>query len=242
MAIDKNRSFFVEGSGSAIIHGKNGKVALMHLQDMTLEVSSDSDKIEGGGSLFPLYTFVTSKDIKVTFTNASVSMAALAMLQGVEAKTRGTVFKTETVTVGSAGELPLTVTTDIEADSVAAFKDGNAIAVTETAGTFTVPISYAGDEVEVFYRYVEDGVVGMDVLTTSIPDYVEINHVSKPIKQKDGTSYQMFTTVYKARSNGSLKLDMKNKTAFAPEYTFEAVDPERADDRFLSITTKDVTV
>ena len=58
-------------------------------------------------------------------------------------------------------------------------------------------------------------------------------HPTKPIRQ--------YLTIYKARSDGSLKFDFNHKNAFAPELTFNIVDPERKDEKFWSYAVQDVT-
>ena len=58
-------------------------------------------------------------------------------------------------------------------------------------------------------------------------------HPTKPIRQ--------YLTIYKARSDGSLKFDFKHKNAFVPELTFNIVDPERKDEKFWSYAVQDVT-
>ena len=212
--LKRTENFFVEGSGKAHVLGENGKYSLIHLQDMSIELTAKMEDIFGGEGIFALYNFPTEKGCNVKFTNASMSMEALSISQGIDMDKKAVVFKTETLTVGDAGEIVISETSILD-DSLLVFKD-NA----------TVPVTMA---------------IGASVLTTSVPGYVTIYHESKPLKQKNGRIIKILTTIYKARCDGSLKLDFKHKNAFAPELSFSAVDPEREDGKFVTVSVMDVT-
>lgn len=237
--IKKNENFFVEGSGKAVIVGENGKLALVHLQDMTLDLSSKMEDVFGGEGNFSLYSYMTEKGAKATFTNASMSLEAFNMTQGTTQDKEATLFADETVKIGAGGELPVA-----HADKA----DKTSFIVSDAAGN-VLPVvggkvegNHAGETVNVFYTYTAvTGAVGSSVLTTSIPGYVSIYHRSKPLKQKNGRIIRILTTIFKARSDGSMKINFKHKNAFAPELTFNAVDPERDDKKFMSFTIQDVT-
>lgn len=237
--IKKNENFFVEGSGKAVITGDNGKLSLIHLQDMQLDLSSKMEDVFGGESLFPVFSFMSEKGAKATFTNASMSLEAFNLTQGTTADKEATLFADETVTVGADGELPVAHADKADKNSfIVSDEAGNVLTV--TGGK--VEATNAGNTVNVFYTYTATvGAVGASALTTSVPGYVSIYHRSKPMKQKNGRIVRILTTIYKARSDGSLKLDFKHKNAYAPELVFNAVDPEREDKKFMSFTIQDVT-
>lgn len=239
--LKRTENFFVEGSGKAHVLGENGKYSLIHLQDMSIELTAKREDIFGGESIFSLYNFSTEKGCNVKFTNASMSMEALSVSQGIDMDKKAVVFKTETLTVGDAGEIVISEES-ILADSLLVFKDNATVPATIADGVISVDAALAGEKVEVFYRYeITDNAVGASVLTTSVPGYVTIYHESKPLKQKNGRIIKILTTIYKARCDGSLKLDFKHKNAFAPELSFSAVDPEREDGKFVTVSVMDVT-
>ena len=237
--IKKNENFFVEGSGKAVITGDNGKLSLIHLQDMQLDLSSKMEDIFGGEGNFSIYSYQSEKSAKATFTNASMSLEAFNLTQGTTQDKEATLFADEDVTVGAGGELPVA-----HADKA----DKTTFIVSDAAGN-VLPVvggkvegNHAGETVNVFYTYTASvNAVGSSVLTTSVPGYVAIYHRSKPLKQKNGRIVRILTTIFKARSDGSMKIDFKHKNAFAPQLTFNAVDPERADKKFMSFTVQDVT-
>ncbi|BAL84685.1 hypothetical protein SELR_pSRC400340 (plasmid) [Selenomonas ruminantium subsp. lactilytica TAM6421] len=235
-----NRNFFVEGTGKAVVGGKNGKVGYIHLQNATFEFSSKMENIEGGESNASLFSYQTEKDGKVTFQNASMDAQTVALTQGVTASKKAVVFAMEekvkvdtdgTATLAHAATADLeTLVLSTDEGEYVPYKDGK------------VDAKYANQTLVATYAYsVNQNAVGVDVKTTSVPGYVTIFFRSKPVKQKDGRILRQFLTIYKARSDGSLKVDFKHKNAFAPELTFNIVDPERTDEKFWAYSWQDVT-
>ena len=107
--ITKNESFFVEGTGKAIVVGETGKVGYIHLQNATFEFSSKMEDIFGGESNTSLFSYQTEKSGSVTFTNASMDTQTVALTQGVKAKDKGVVVFAldEAITVGADGAIKL---------------------------------------------------------------------------------------------------------------------------------------
>lgn len=237
--ITNKESFFVEGIGEAQVVGKDGKLSLIHLQNMSIELSSSMGKIFGGETNFPLYTYQEEKGVTVTFKNASWSLDMLNLTQGVSNDSKPTLFANEKVEVGADGSLPLTHLSDADMSSLTVTDDSNTI-LKVTDGK--VDVAYAGTKVTALYNYtVSSGAIGSSVLTTSVPGYVRINHRSKAMPQKNGRIIRIYTTIYKARCDGSLTYNEEHKQAMAPELKFEAVDPERPDKKFISFSVVDVT-
>ena len=246
--IARPENFFIEGSGKAFITSDKGALQLVHLQDMSLELSSTMENIYGGESNFSLYSYQSERGGKVTFTNASMNIDILSLTQGVELDSKVVLFKDEVITTDANGDFTLTLPNtgdQIDWSTVVVTKesDGSKLDVTPGSGTTgELGVTNANTTINVFYTYVtQTNAIGTSVFTTSVPGYVTIYHRSKAMKQKNGRIIRIFTTIFRARSDGSLTIDFKHKTAFAPELTFEIVDPERSDNRFLSWSIQDTT-
>ena len=50
--LKRTENFFVEGSGKAHVLGENGKYSLIHLQDMSIELTAKMEDIFGGEGIF----------------------------------------------------------------------------------------------------------------------------------------------------------------------------------------------
>ena len=251
LAID-TKNMVIHGTGTAFLIGADGTTGaqLMKMQNMTIEITSESEDVFGGDSLFPFYNYITSKSATFTFTNATVDLNVLAMTQGVGVVTGGEAFGNETLTVKGTGDT-LAVTTGVQADTVEVVTDeGERIArVSEspTTGQFSCTENgaltfgsdiTAGTKVHVSYVYTVSEGSSVHVLTDSVPGYVELRHVSNVTEIPDGKGgtkkVRLYTRIYKARCDGGFNLEQTRDGATAPEITFTSVDPERADKRFVS--------
>lgn len=235
-----NQRFFVEGVGKAVVGSTNGKVGYIHLQNATFEFSSKMESLFGGESNTALYSYQTDKEGKATFQNASMDAQSVALTQGVSATKKAVVFAMdEEVTVGNDGTATLAHadTADLET-LILATDEGEYVSYNDGK----VDVKYKGVKLNATYAYtVNKNAVGVEVKTVSVPGYVTIFFRSKPMKQKDGRIIRQYLTIYKARSDGSLKFDFKHKNAFAPELSFSIVDPERKDGKFWNYAVQDCT-
>lgn len=237
--IDSNK-LVLHGVGEAVLLDQNGKASatLMKLQNMTIEITSETEDVYGGDSLFPFFNYVTSKSNTFTFTNAVFDMNVLAATQGAEVLGGGEAFGSEEVVVGSEAN-QLSVTAGIQTDSVICIADGvnleaDKFTCTEAGVlTFTEGVQ-AGTKVHVSYVYTTTDGSTVHVHTDDVAGYVELRHTSNPTELPDGTLVQLHTRVYKARCEGGLNIEYTRDGAVAPEVSFKSVDPERADKKFVS--------
>lgn len=238
--LTKNTSYFVEGTGRAIINDGHGNIGYIHLQEANFEFSSKMEDIYGGESNTSLYQYQTEKNGKVSFKNASMDAQTVALTQGVGMAAKATVFAMdEEVEIQTDGSFTLAHATEADLSTLM-LVDSERKAVPVTANK--VDTSYANKKLLATYCYkTTTKAIGVDVDTVAVPGYVQILFRSKPMIQKDGRKVQMMITIYKARSDGSLKLDLKHKNAFAPELEFGIADPEREDGKFWSFAVVDIT-
>lgn len=246
------KNMVIHGTGTAFLIGADGSTGaqLMKMQNMSIEITSESEDVFGGDSLFPFYNFITSKSATFTFTNATVDLNVLAMTQGVPVVAGGEAFGNETITVAGTGDT-LAVTTGVEVTSVEMVTDdgkriervsespaGNQFAVTENGALTFGDTVTVGTKVHVSYVYKVGEGSTVHVFTDSVPNYVELRHVSNVTEIPDGKGgtkkVRLYTRVYKARCDGGFNLEQTRDGATAPEVTFTSVDPERADKRFVS--------
>lgn len=246
--ISKTENFFVEGSGTAHILDENNKLSLIHLQDMSLELTSSMENIFGGESNFSLYSYNTEKGAKVTFTNASWNIDIMNLTQGTANDASASFFYDGTATVSSAGTINI-AHNGIDWDSAMIFDSDNTLVpiVSHTTDTgvqsCNVGTALEGKKLSLIYRYAADSGTGIStsLYTLGVPGFVTIYHKSKPMKQKNGRIIRLYTTIYKARCDGQLTLNFQHKNAFAPELAFDCVDPERDDGKYLTIGIRDTT-
>lgn len=248
----KSDNLVLHGVGEAFMLSADGKVTsrLSRLQSMSIEVTSESEDVYGGDSLFAFFNYIKSKSATFKFKNAVFDMDVLAATQGSDVEEGGEVNAFETVEVKTL-KATLSVTTGVDVDSVVVISDGKALTKVATpstadqfsvttAGSITFGTGFTGTSVEVSYVYkVTDGTT-VSVLTNDVPGYVELRHTSQVIKLKDGRKVQVHTRVYKAVCDGGFNLEYTRDGAVAPEVTFKSVDPERDDKRFVTYSLTEV--
>jgi hypothetical protein len=215
---------------------------------MTIEITSTIEDVFGGDSLFPIFNFIKEKGANFKFTNACFDLDVVAASQGVAATTGGVALGHETVTIASHAAT-LSVTSGIDVDSVMVLNGDTVLtkvdSLSDTTNSFTVTaagvLTFSNDvtgSVTVDYIYsVTDGTT-VNVLTNSVPGYVQLRHESFPTDLPNGKKAVLTTVVYKARCEGSLSLDYSRGEAVAPELSFKSVDPGRADHKFVSYSLR----
>lgn len=234
----------LHGVGEAMLLSADGKACanLMKLQNMTIEITSETQDVFGGIGLFPFYNFITSKSATFSFTNAVCDMNVMGATQGAMPASGGVAFAKEVITVATTNTL--THTTGLDADSVVAIVDGKAltkVASSPDEGEFAVTSAgvltfgsdvETGDKVTVSYAYTVTNGTTLTIKTTDVPGYVELRHTSEPVEM-EGKYYVLNTRVFKARCEGGLNINYTRDGAVAPEVSFKSVDPERNDKKFV---------
>lgn len=250
MAKIDSKNLVLYGVGTAYMLSADGTVQakLGSLQNMTIEITSTIEDVFGGDSLFPIFNFIKEKGANFKFTNACFDLDVMAASQGVSATSGGVAIKREEVTITSHSA-QLSVTSGVDTSSVMVMKDGVALnkvdSVASGTNGFTVTaagaLSFTNDvtgTVTVDYLHsVTDGTT-VDVLTNSVPGYVQLRHESFPTELPNGRKAVLTTVVYKARCEGSLSLDYSRGEAVAPELSFKSVDPGRSDHKFVSYSLR----
>lgn len=249
------KSFFVQGVGSGVMAGADGTaMPLFEMQDMGIEISTSMENVFGGDGMFPLYNFVKEKSAQFTFTNATFDMDMLKYAQGATMGSAGDIVGFDSITI-TAGAGTLSITTGVDVNSVIVVGDDGTkyskVGATPATGQFTVTnlgvMTFAtadnGKVVKVSYiaSATGSGIESADILTTSVPGFVEIRHRSLPIEQPDGSKVEIHTRIFKARCDGKINIDFKRGTAFAPKLTFQSLDPQRSDKKFVSMVRRNVS-
>jgi len=249
--------YVVHGVGSGYLINSDGSFSpFMEMEDMSISINTTVDNVFGGDGLLPIMQFVKEKTAQFTFTSATFGLDMLAISQGVAVTAGGgaSVFTDEIVTPAT-GSAQLTITTGVDITSVSAVDTtpvtGSVLtkvtgvpaagqyAVLAT-GAMTFNTAQNGKAIEVNYCYSDATSNSVDVLTTSVPGFVELRHKSNIIDDGIGGQYVLYSRIYRARSDGKINVDMKRAAAYAPKMTFESLDPQRSDKKFASFVMKKV--
>ena len=190
MSMDKE-NFYIEGSGRAVILNDSGSLDLIHLQNMSLELSSTMEQIYGGESNFSLYSYQTDRGARVTFTNASMNINILNMVQGTQLDPKVVLFAEEKLTVTSEGKVnfqKVPGTNDqIDWNTVVASKvsDGTRVEITRDATkSSTVVTAETLEDAIIQYEnaLLKSGVIEDNQLNVEVAEETEITAESDETK------------------------------------------------------------
>lgn len=231
------------GVGSAVLREftDNSKiVALTKLKNLSVEASSNEEKIFGGDASYPIAIFPKDKAIKITAENALFDMSMLNATQGADTVTGAVVFtEPMTVLVPTDGIVtlkyaPLTGSVLVVGYSVvvapATPVAGTSYLVDETAKTITFAVGDAGKEVDIVYERTSDaGTVTMAVLMDTLAKPFKFIHRIPVYDDSNNVVGQAQLVIYKAKAANNFTFTMQPQTAMAPKLELEALDPKRPD-------------
>ena len=245
------KNLVLTGVGTAYLLGADGKInaVLGKMQSMKIEITSTIQDVYGGDGLFPIFNFIKEKSANFKFKNAVFDLDVVATSQGTTVATGSIALGHEEFTLSGTIHT-LTNVTGLDLDTVVITADGTTLtkvadastgtasyAITE-AGAITFTSDVTGKAIVADYVYTDTNGQTVDVLTNSVPGYVQLRHESQPTELKNGKKVVLTTIIYKARCEGGLSLDYSRGEAVAPELTFKSVDPERTDKKFISYSVR----
>lgn len=255
------KNFVLNGVGTAwakrVVNGKEESYKLGTLQTMKLSFSSSDEKVYGSDALPPIFILNKESSVSASFTEARFNLDYLGVTNGAEIDNNGTlVFTVEPTLIVSgtsftvpnvSNVIPEDTIVNIAADPQMEVEKETLkyTAGTPSAGEFTIDASGAITlGAAAANKYIE--VSGLRTDTTSrratmksnsVPQFVEIRHVSNPVDMGDGKKIILHTRIFRARATGKLDIDHERQKASAPQLEFEVMyDTNRTDGKILEIT------
>lgn len=243
----------LHGVGKGLVVYQDGTtVPFTDAQDISIEISATDEDVYGGDGLFPILSFIKEKGGSLKITNATTTIDHLKLTQGAEVATENAqAFMFSDVKTPASGTCTLAKTAGIDVESVTCVVKATGKALTRVtgapeAGQFAVTdvgvVTVAADvtdALEFSYFYTSDKAVSAKLTTNAIPGVIEYRHhlVTEDV---DGTKYNVYFRVYKAKCSGSFTFNMQRGTASAPSLEFKLLDPKRDDGAFIDYTIEEV--
>lgn len=133
MALNPNTALVLNGVGTGMLISATGEIfEITKGQNMTLEISVNEEKVYGGDSLFPFFTFVKEKGGKLSIDDATFNLNQWKMTQNatIDTTTAKKHFREE-VTVSAATAASLTsVTSGVSPETVVIYNKATGAVVT----------------------------------------------------------------------------------------------------------------
>ena len=243
-----NTPVLLHGIGSGVFKTVSGKILeVNHAQTMKFDVTSTSEDVFGGDSLFPIYTYLTKKEGTIEIDAADFSVAQLNIAQQTTNKTTGAKRLHNARITKSATKLVDGATfTGVEVVSMSA-PDGTAVTVATTAADGVISVTDAGvvafgasamaqdGEYSVWFRADEANALEAAMLKSAMPEVAEFNWKFTTI-DSEGNKYQIDVKAKRTRSDGKFSLETGRDKATVPKLTVKILDPGDDSEDFATIT------
>ena len=248
--IDLSKELVFHEVGNGYLETVTGKVVdITYGQDMKFDVKATLTDVEGGASLFPIYTFISKKEGSITINSATFSLSQAGIGQAIAYTTsnilkNGRVIATlATSTLGAS----LTGVTNV----VCLNSNGEKIVVSQTgtAATDGVDVSATGailwgatvpaGEYKFFFRSVAATATMAGLLKNDMPEVASFSW-TLTTEDLDGIKYQVDIFAKRVRADGSFTIDAKKNSATVPSLQLKILDPADGTDNFATITVSKV--
>lgn len=242
-----NTPILLHGIGKGVFKTVSGKVLeCSTAQSMKLNVTTSTEDVYAGDSLFPMYTYISSKEGSIEIQNADFKLSQLSMAQGSKVTTKNNkrcnrVFITKDSTKISEDALTgVNVIAMIAPDGsnvdVATTAGDNVISVTDT-GIVAFGASVAAQEGEyiVYYYADEENAVSAEMLKNAMPEVASFTWMFVS-EDSEGNRYQIDIFARRTRSNGEFAIETARDSASTPTLTVKILDPGDGKDDFAKIT------
>jgi len=257
--------YYIDGPGEVLITttdfdftnpDPNKIIAVVTCKSASISGSADMEDVTGGRSLFPKRRFKTSQSATLELTDCEMDFRYASLTSGEDIETGAT----EVWAFGSDYKFVIPTTAPFEiqlpnspiADSlIVRLDDGSLMeAATEAdAGKYSLngdKLTFAeadkGKEVELVYKYMSAaGSKSVSTLADSVPKTVKAIHKQPTFDNDNKVTGTQFIEFFKLQTSPEFREDYQERAAYAPQITFELLDPQRPDKKIFKRTWEPVT-
>ena len=218
-------------------------------QKMKFDVKSTTVDVEGGDSLFPIYTFISKKEGTITIDGATFSLSQAAIANPVTNTTTNNLVQSRVLVTKSSTSLGTSLTgiTDVKAvdptgalvtvviGTAPATPDASTLYIT-SVGALTFGSALVAGEYTIWFKSITSSDSTMSgFLKDSIPEVSEFQWTFEA-ENTDGDKFQVDIYAKRVRCDGSFTVDLARSTASVPQLTLKILDPGDGSDDFCTIT------
>ena len=239
----------IYGIGESVLtdlKNPNKIIGFSKLQNLTIDMSAETDEVRGGDDPYPITEFPRTNNITISAQDALFDIDYMALSQGTKYETKASVDMTEFLNIV------------IPADGVVELKeapvDGSVVikgfekADQPAKGKFSVEgkkITFhadnANESVSGIYKVKKAGKVkSVAGLKGKFPKPFKFTHRVPIYNDENQIVQQMELTIFKCKSDSNFSFDLAQQQAYAPKVSLKALDPKRPDKKLWDIVLVDV--
>ncbi len=257
MALNPSTALILNGVGSGMLIANTGEIfEITKGQNMTFEISVSEEKVFGGDSLFPFFTFVKEKGGRISIDDATFNLNQLKVTQNatINTSTAKKYFREEIVVSGATAATLTTTTAAILTDTVVIYNKttgasvANTGAVTPTTlsqfkitnvGAITFGSSVTGTFVVSGYATDATASASATVMSNTFPGTNELRW-NLDTQDEAGNEYRVSIRAKKVKCSGKANLDFKRGTASVQKLEFEVLEPSDGSKEFIEVIVTDL--
>lgn len=244
--IDLSKELVFHKVGKGYLESVTGNLAeIIYGQDMKADVKATLTDVEGGDSLFPIYTYIAKKEGTIEINSATFSLGQTGIGNSVTYTTTGNLKNGRilaTLATTSLGT-DLTGVTNVKCIS----SSGSLLTVTQTgttADTAGIDVSTTGaiiwgatvpaGEYKIWFQSTAATATKAGLLKNDMPEVCSFVWMLEA-EDLEGNTYQVDIYAKRVRADGSFTLDAKRGTASVPKLSLKILDPGDGTDDFATI-------
>ena len=244
--IDLGQELIFHEAGTGFLETVSGKfVEIIYGQEMKADFKATTVDVEGGSSLFPIYTYISKKEGTIEINSATFSLAQTGISQSVEYTTTGNLKNNRIVATNATTTLGADLTGVTNVRCIGA--DGTKLTVTQSGtadtngvdvsatGTVTWGTGVAAGEYVFWFQSIAAIATKAGMLKNAMPEVCSFSW-SLIAEDLDGSKYQVDVYAKRVRADGSFTIDAKRSTASVPKISMKVLDPGDGTDDFATIT------
>ena len=223
---------------------------IIYGQKMKFDVKATLVDVEGGDSLFPIYTFISKKEGTIEIDMATFSLGQSGIGQKVEYTSTGNLKNNRVLATLATTSLGTSLTGVTDVKCIAA--DGTKLAVssTGTPATAGIDVSATGEvewgatvpagEYVIWFKSISATATKAGFLKNEMPEVASFSWML-PAEELDGSVYQVDVFAKRVRADGSFTLDASKSTAMVPKLSLKILDPGDGTEDFATIIVSKVS-
>lgn len=249
--IDMNKELIFHSVGTGYLETVTNKIVeIIKGQSMKFDVKATLVDVEGGDSLFPIYTFISKKEGSIEITSAVFSLGQTGIGQKVDYVNTGNLKNGRVLATKSTTTLGASLTGVTDVKCIAS--DGTLLPVssTGTPSPTGIDVSATGDiewgatvpagEYSIWFRSISATATKAGFLKNEMPEICSFSWML-PAEELDGGVYQVDVYAKRVRADGSFTLDGERGKASVPKLSLKILDPGDGTDDFATIIVSKVS-
>ena len=242
-----NTPILLHGIGKGVFKTVSGKILeCSTAQSMKLNVTTSTEDVYAGDSLFPTYTYISQKEGTIEIQNADFKLSQLSMAQGTKVTTEKNKRNYRVIITKESTKLMDGTLAGVEVITMMA-PDGSEIKTATAAGDDVVSVTATGEvafgtntnpqegEYIVYFKADDENSISAEMLKNAMPEVASFNWMFVS-EDAEGNRYQVDLFARRVRSTGEFSIETARDSASTPTLTVNILDPGDGKDDFAKIT------